>query len=257
LSGNQYLRKLLYNQEIDIEIINNFKKLWKKINTQIKAQLDEKYYMYYGGSFRKDTMIKESYDLDIVLTIRHDSNMTTKDFFYFIGDILDQNQWKKLYKNRVSWRIYLQNDFHIDVVPGKYTGKVLHESYLFNSEAGKTLKTNIEIHENFVKENDCQDIIRLLKIWRHRRNIFAKTFILEQLAILSYKHDPSNNLHHQFITCLEYIEKKIMFIELKDPANPKNIITDTLSYPQREYLKNEARLALEKKYIEDVFSPKD
>ncbi len=256
MNDEQFLRELLDSQEIDIEIEDKFRFIWTEINNRIKSKLDEKYYMYYGGSYRKNTMIRGSYDLDIVIILRPDSEFFTEDLYFLIGDILEDNQWGKIYQNRVSWRIFVENLFHIDIVPAKYSGKIKHECFLFNSEIEKTLKTNIDIHEKIVKESQRQDIIRLLKLWKYRRNIFAKTFILEQIAIIACQKLNPHNLHDQLNACLEYIADNIMSLELSDPANEKNIITDTLTDKKRAYLRDEAIDALNQNSLGDVFTTK-
>ncbi|GAH06993.1 unnamed protein product, partial [marine sediment metagenome] len=125
-----------------------------------------------------------------------------------------------------DWEIKFSNDFHIDVVPGKYSSSYNDYAYLFNKYTQSRLRTSITIHDEYVKKSKRQDIIRLLKLWKVRKKIPLKTFILEQLIIKGCNGMKYNLLEPLIFTALHYINENIMTIELRDPANSSNIITD-------------------------------
>jgi hypothetical protein len=75
-------------------------------------------------------------------------------------------------------------DFHIDVVPGRYIDDSKADTFLYQSSGEKKrLKTNLEVHINHVKDSGVIETIRLIKLWRERKGLKFKTFVLELLVI--------------------------------------------------------------------------
>ena len=65
-TNEDYLRNLLDSQELNENQLNHLSNLRKSIKKIIKTELSGNSRVLYGGSFGKNTMIKASYDLDVV-----------------------------------------------------------------------------------------------------------------------------------------------------------------------------------------------
>ena len=145
----------------------------------------------YAGSKAKGTMNKESYDLDIVSYVASGDNTA--------GETLEniyENHKKALGKKYIvepkgsALRlkgcdpVNLGVDFHIDVVPGRFTDDTKTDAYLYQSGGDKTrLKTNLDVHLDHVRNSGVIDAIRMAKLWRVRNGLPIRTFVLE-LAVI-------------------------------------------------------------------------
>ena len=113
----------------------------------------------YGGSKAKGTMIRENYDLDIICYFNNDDKKcgeTLEDIYNNVRKKLE-SQYRV---NPKTSALRLQNkdpqkfgvDFHIDVVPGRYTDKSKQDAFLHQSYGEKkALKTNLQKHINIIK----------------------------------------------------------------------------------------------------------
>jgi hypothetical protein len=119
-------------------------------------------------------MDKESYDLDIVSYVcsGDDTAGETLEAIY-------ENHKKALAKSYFvepkgsALRLKgcspedLGVDFHIDVVPGRFTDETKTDAYLFQSNGDKRrLKTNLDVHLDHVRDSGVIDAIRLAKLWK-------------------------------------------------------------------------------------------
>ena len=94
----------------------------------------------YGGSRAKRTLIRESYDLDIVCYFPNGENgagATLEEIFENVGvalgkqySVSPKTSALRLRSNDMSRR-----DFHIDVVPGRFTDDTKSDCFLFQNGA--------------------------------------------------------------------------------------------------------------------------
>jgi hypothetical protein len=175
-----------------------------------------------------------------------------EDLFDKTGRIL-QSKWTTVQKKHVGWQIPFDGDFHIDVIPGKFSSTNGDYAYIFYSETNGRFKTSIEIHTDYVLNSHRQNIIKLLKLWKIRKQVPIKTFILEGLIIEGCKGMARINLEPQLISALNFIETNILSIKLIDPANTNNVITDDLNYNQKYQIKQMANWALNTQSWGEVF----
>jgi len=182
----------------------------------------------YGGSKAKGTMIKDSYDLDIVCYFDHDDNAACETLEDIYNNVRKALEGKYLVEPRSS-ALRLKDastdthgaDFHIDVVPGRFTDEAEADAFLYISTGEKKrLKTNLDIHVAHVKESGVIDAIRLTKLWKVRNRLSVRNFILE-LAVIEFL---SSKKSAALATQLEHIwtelRDNIDNLSVEDPANP-------------------------------------
>jgi hypothetical protein len=179
----------------------------------------------YGGSKAKGTLIKESYDLDIVYCLPHDETAageTLKDVFQNVANKLSD----KYYVVQKTSAVRLKDkdnrlDFQIDVVPGRYVDDSKTDCFLYQNGADKDrLKTNIEVHINHVKDSGVIPALRLLKLWKARRQLQVKQFAFELLGIKLLKNKKNGDLESQLKHVWTSIKDSEEAIAVEDPANP-------------------------------------
>ena len=159
----------------------------------------------YAGSLSKGTMILESYDLDIACYFLNGDTQAgdaLKDIFRNVRAALA----KKYTVESKTSALRLKGldgdvhgaDFHIDVVPGRFTGDEQKDVYLHRENDEKTrLKTNLQTHVDHVRDSGVRPAIRMVKYWRERNGVEIRTFALELLIIDLLKDKKDRSLQTQ------------------------------------------------------------
>jgi len=207
----------------------------------------------YGGSKAKGTMIKDSYDLDLICYFPHDETgpgETLEDIY----NNADRQLAKKYLTERKPSAIRLKNpardsygtDFHIDVVPGRYFDDSKTDVWLYqNASDKKRLKTNLDVHIEYVRDSGVTDAIGLMKLWRIRNNVNVKNFALELLIVDLLKDHKRAALPAQLWHVLERFRDDADGLSVKDPANPDgNDLSELLNATVKSSLSSAARSTL-------------
>jgi hypothetical protein len=252
LSNENYLRNILDSQNLTQNQIENLRNLRNKIEKQLKSGLKGTPRTYYGGSYKKNTMISASYDLDIVLYWSPDTPYTLQNLYKAVGSVLQRN-WDYVHKKKVGWELPFNGDFHIDVIPGKESSTDNRYAYLYNNETRGRFQTSIEIQVNYVRNSKRQDTIRLMKLWKKRKNVPIKTFILEHMIIEGCKGVSRNTLEPQLNAAFKYLEENITTKKIMDPANSQNIISNDITPEEKNRIRRLATQALDADSWSQVF----
>lgn len=180
----------------------------------------------YAGSKAKHTMIRESYDLDITCNFDRDdtkAGATLKDIYDNTATILENDYFveRKPSALRLRSKAGTRDDFHVDVVPGRFVDGDDGDVFLYRNSAEKgRQKTNLDIHLMHIRDSGVRPAIRLMKLWNVRNAVNMKTFVLELLVVdlLSGKTDAclSDQLLHVFTT----FRDNASALRVEDPANP-------------------------------------
>ncbi len=253
LNNEKYLRKLLAEQGITKNQKKQLRDLGAKVKSQLEGLLEEKPIVYYAGSYRKKTMIKASYDLDIVLYWPSKIPLKVEDLYNAVGSELQKN-WNRLSAKNVGWEIGFDGDFHIDVIPGKRKDKSHKDAYLYSRDINGRFLTSINKQVNYVKRRRRGKAIKLIKLWKKRKEVPIKTFILETMVVRGCKYLPRKTLEPQLTQALEYLADNITTIRLIDPANSENIISNNLTIEEKNRVRNLANKALSADNWSQVFS---
>jgi Nucleotidyltransferase domain len=182
----------------------------------------------YGGSRAKGTLIKESYDLDVVCYFPCDSNLageTLEEIYTNLRDCLAESYYveEKTSALRLKGKAAenYRCDFHIDVVPGRFTDEAKGDCYIYQKSAEKCrLKTNLDVHLEFIRDSGVVDAIRLLKLWKTRKALRLKNFVFELLIIELLEDMKSKPLADQLTHVWKALAIGSNAIGIEDPANP-------------------------------------
>jgi hypothetical protein len=183
----------------------------------------------YGGSQAKGTLIKESYDLDIVCYFprdEEDAGDTLEQIYNNVKDVLSKDYFVEPRTSALRVKGLDKVDFHIDVVPGRFVEEGSYDAFLYCSSGDRCrLKTNIETHIKHVKGSGVTDAIKLMKVWRTRNGVQLKTFVLE-LIVIDTLAGTDLNLEGQVKTVLEKLRDESDSISVQDPANSGNDLSE-------------------------------
>lgn len=269
MTNNEYLKKVLTSQKFgaaspELERLDTRRAEVEKV---LRECFGDSPAIEYGGSRAKGTMIRASYDLDIICYFPHADDVagdTLKEIYGNVRDSLSKHYLVEQKPSAVRIKDASQatygTDFHIDVVPGRYTDDAESDVFLYQASGDKErLKTNLGIHIKHVKESGVVDAICLLKLWKILNGMRTKTFILELLTVNLLKGNRSSDLATQLQYIWEQFRDKIDDISIEDPANPEgNDLSDLFNAGTRSELSERARHTLamiESSGWEAVFGP--
>lgn len=182
----------------------------------------------YGGSKAKGTLIRESYDLDLVCYFPNGEDgagSSLQEIFENVRAELAEHY--SVEPKTSALRLHSSDsdraDFHIDVVPGRYTDDTASDCYLYQNGADKErLKTNLDVHISHIKDAGVTPALRLLKLWRVRQGLFnIKNFVWELLCIELLSGKKSAALEEQLLQVLTEVSESDEAIAVEDPANPQ------------------------------------
>lgn len=181
----------------------------------------------YGGSKAKGTLIKESYDLDIVCYLPADCDVAGATLEEIYGNVRDCLR-KKYYVEEKTSALRLKGmssadymrDFHIDVIPGRFADETKSDCFIYQKSAEKCrLKTNLDVHIAHVKGSGVVDAIRLLKLWKTRKGLRVKQFVFELLIIDLLEGMKAKPISDQLLHIWKAISEHAEAIHVEDPAN--------------------------------------
>jgi len=253
LSNEDLLRQILEDQKLDSNQIENLKNQRDAIVGELVEEIGGNPIIYDGGSYAKGTMIRASYDLDIILYWPTNFQYSPQNLYVEVGSIL-QSKGRNPRSKKVGWEIPFPGNFHIDVIPSKIILNKKNYAYLFNTDTESRFQTSVKKQINNVRHSRRQDVIKLMKLWRIRKLVPIKTFLLENMVIEGCKGITRSILEPQLINAFEYISKEILIKKIHDPSNINNIISNDLSIEQKHRIKNLADNALDAQYWQEVFS---
>lgn len=199
-------------------------------------------------------MIRDGFDLDIVIYWPHDCGYPLKDIFNAVGNVLKKH-WNHVNPKTVSWELPFQGSFHIDIVPGRAMDGTFKYANLYRRDKDSSLQTSIKIHIDTVRDSGRRDLIRLMKLWRVKRGVpLKKSLALELISIEGCKGLQTDDLEKQMISALTYVRDHIMNARIIDPANSNNIVSDEISSSDRQQIRTAADSALRAQYWSHVLT---
>ncbi len=248
MTNHDYLLSVLNSQDMLPADLATLQRLKGEIQGVLEAHhRDDHPQIYYAGSFGKNTMIRESFDLDIVIYFPHTITSSLQEIYNSVWQSLTMNKYIVKPKN-VALRLPYEGGFHIDVVPGRAQDKTFNYTTLYKYEEGTTMQTSLKKHIESVQP--VKNTIRLLKVWRIRERLNIPTFALEQITVRALEGHDKSNFENNLLKVFRLINDKIFDMRLIDPANTNNEIK--LSKEMRQSLKTSAAKGLAAKYWREI-----
>jgi hypothetical protein len=208
----------------------------------------------FGGSRAKGTMIKASYDLDLPTYFAADdtaAGSTLKEIYHNVEVALREDYWTEAKGSAIRLRSREASgggqDFHIDVVPGRFFDESKEDVWLYqNVPDRERLKTNLDVHIDHVRKSGVRDAIRLLKLWRVKHHVGVRNFVLELLVIDLLAGRKAVSLPTQVRHVLEQFRDNSDNLCVEDPANPGgNDLSDLLNDSVKFMLATQASATLQ------------
>ena len=246
MTNHEYLKSILNDEKIDhtVEETKTTRKEIKDflINHYKKEKTIEH---IYAGSIAKGTAIQSKYDIDIGVLFNNEDFDTLKEMFDDVKKVLKKEYGKaNTREQNVSVQVE-KNGHEIDVVPCRRIDNGDTKVNLYpNRKNNNSLQSNLHTHVDEIKNFGELDTIKLLKIWKIRKEIKFKSFGLELMTKKAFENKSLIGLDNKFKYMMEYIRDNMDDIVLKDPANTNNDIAETIKDSHKERIKKYARRAL-------------
>ncbi len=253
-TNEEFLAKLLVSYELAPEQKEFLEKNKQKVEQALKSNLSEKISFFYGGSEAKNTSIKLNYDLDVVVYLESGSKDRAKGFYEKVGETI-RKKLKKPKQNSIGWEIPFKANFQLTVIPGVKTSEKDKRAFFFNPTTEKIVETNMELQVDYVHNSERTDVIRLVKLWKARREVPIDNFLLEAMVIEACKGIDRKKLEKQVMRVFNYINENIDSKPVLDPANPQHNLTDEISPETKQKIKVLADQALDAKTWKLIFKP--
>lgn len=246
MTNHEYLKSILDDEKIDHSVEET-----KTTRNEIKDFLINHYKKektvehIYAGSIAKGTAVKSKYDIDIGILFNNTDFKTLKDMFDDVKKTLEKEYGKaNTREQNVSIRVE-KNGHEIDVVPcQRIKDEDTKVNLYVNRNESNRLQSNLHIHVDEIKNFEELETIKLLKIWKIRKEIKFKSFGLELMTKKAFKDKNLTGLDNKFKYMMQYIIDEIDDLVLKDPANSNNDIAETIKPSHKENIKKYARRAL-------------
>jgi len=257
MTPDEYLKKVLAAQELDEEQKAELKANRTEVEELLRDEFGSTPSIQYAGSYKKKTMIQESYDLDITCYFnRNDTSAgeTLQEIYDAVCEVLSSKYYVE--RKRSALRVMANGDdstridLRIDVVPGRFTDETQTDAFL-NQENGdkERLKTNLKTHVTHIRDSGVRDAIKLAKLWKQVGSVGIKTFVLELLVVDLLRDLHTAELSEQFTHLLQDFRDQADSLTVADPANSNNDLTpmldearsDLAAWAQRtlEYVEND------------------
>lgn len=199
----------------------------------------------YGGSKAKGTLIREAYDLDVVCYFPSGNNVagdSLEEIYNNVAAVLEKEYSVDRKRSSLRLRSAKAVDFHIDVIPGRYTDEDKKDCFLYQKDADKCrLKTNLDVHIAHVHDSGILDALRLLKLWKVRKALPVKQFAFELLVIKLLAESKQKALPEQLNIVWAALRDAGKPLAVEDPANPGgNDLTSLLAEPVWSVLRSAA-----------------
>jgi hypothetical protein len=236
-----YLQQVLDGQRVPPQAEDTLRGIRDRLEQVLKGNWktgDPRF--YYGGSFGKRTMIRESFDLDLVVYFPQTNQFTVRAFYEGVEKRLKDNKYITE-RHNVAIRLPYKDGFHVDVVPGRAMDDDYKYANLYASEQDTTKQTSIKIHIDYVRNGGHQEIIKLMKLWRLRHGVPIGSFALELAIAQALYNSRSTSLEDRVLKVLEYLRDAYASARLVDPANSNNVVSDDVSGADKLGVQESAR----------------
>ncbi|PSH05541.1 MAG: hypothetical protein CXZ00_02375 [Acidobacteria bacterium] len=230
MDTNKYLEQVLSDQKLgdDSKELKELQTHRADVEELLCTRFGSQPIIRYGGSKAKGTLIKESYDLDIVCYLPSDSDAAGKTLAEIYENVRNSLREKYYVEEKtsalrlkgMSSEDYMR-DFHIDVVPGRFTDETKSDCFIYQKSAEKCrMKTNVDVHITHIKSSGVVDAVRLFKLWKTRRGLGIKQFVFELLIIDLLNGKKEKPISEQMLHGWTEIADHEEAIHVEDPANP-------------------------------------
>jgi hypothetical protein len=225
------------------------------------------------GSTARGTAVGDNFDFDIIVPFSVSSFNSLEEMYNTMYEALYRkfdgvNAKVRKQKRSLGVTFYFNSlELHFDVVPGREINNYRADKELnlfvrpenFWSRPSR-IKTNLNAHRDMtVNRPDERKVVKLLKLYRDRNGLNAKSTVIQHIVIQSFDYQtPSYSLSDNLIYAMEYIAENLATSRLVDPANTGNVISESMSDFERSRFVSRLnrdidRITNNERYFKEIF----
>jgi hypothetical protein len=194
-----------------------------------------------SGAYAKNTAITLSSEADVLILLGPVPGMGMKKIFWNLFEFLtDRDLCPRT--SDVSIRV-VSSGHPLDLIPA-CRDEGGSGNLLFNKKSGVAVSTDVAKHVHLVANSGRQQEICALKIWRERSSLYFPSFLLDLTVLHALESERFGQLADNFLAVLRHLSSRFEHIDLRDPANSENIVSNELSASDKKAIAKAARDAL-------------
>jgi len=240
---DEYLRSVLRTYEVPATSLGRLDVPAAFLSAEIEGwAADSLREISRSGSFAKGTAIRGGTDLDLFLSFHPLRTGTLEEIYNDVFDLLQREGYTARRQN-VSIGVQL-NGLKIDLVPGRQIRGTEHNLWVRKQHTW--IKTDITQHIRTVQSSGLLDEIRLMKVWRRAHDLEFPSFCLELAVLRALQLRNRNQLAQNMIHVFRFLSGSFADVNLVDPANSNNVVSDDLSREEKGAIARSAEHSLGK-----------
>ncbi|MDP3964603.1 MAG: nucleotidyltransferase domain-containing protein [bacterium] len=243
MTPDEYLQGILRREAVDTGIFSPVRNVQGQLQPVIQEWAGSHLLSISpSGSFAKGTANHSGTDIDLFISLDHNTSETLKEIYNSLFQRLTSRGYIPKRQN-VSINIRATG-YSVDLVPGKRQDAYYDDHSLYRRKADTWTKTNIATHIRHVVLSGRTSEARIVKLWRDQKGFDFPSFYLELTVINSLAGQYFGTLSSNIWKVFEYLRDRFCIARIIDPANTNNIISDDLSVAERARVKAAAEQAL-------------
>ena len=183
-----------------------------------------------SGSFAKGTANNSGTDIDLFISLKHDTRQTLKEIYDSLFQRMSERGFPPKHQN-VSMNVKV-NGYSVDLVPAKKQDAYSEDHSLYRRKADTWTKTNVSRHIAVVRQGGRIFESRILKLWRDQKELDFPSFYLE-LSTIRALYGRTGTLSENVWIVFQYLRDTFANARIEDPANTNNIISDDLTAAEK------------------------
>ncbi|MCI5120961.1 MAG: nucleotidyltransferase [Candidatus Electrothrix sp. AUS4] len=250
LNSSEYLRKIIVKNSLTDDERNELRSKIRPLQREVRLWAGE--YLAGirpSGSFEKGTAVKDSVDIDLLISIKRTHPDTLKEIYHSLYEILKLDYEPR--KQNVSIGL-VYNGVKVDLVPARIMSDEIYNHSIYVRKLDSWKKTNIHNHIKVIKESRHKCIVKLLKVWRNQHGIEFPSFLIELVVLNALKGKRIRQIDERLICIFRYLQEDFINQKIVDPANVNNVVSDTISRSEKSLICRAAESALNADYWEEV-----
>jgi hypothetical protein len=194
-----------------------------------------------SGAYAKNTAISLSSDVDVLVALSPVPGREMKNIFWNLFEFLSDRDLRS-HTRDVSIQV-AKNDLKIDVIP-MCRDRGAAGNMLFNKRTGSEVRTDVARHVHLAANSGRQQEICALKIWRERAKVDFPSLYLELTVLHALEGERFGQLADNVISVLHYLASRFEQLNVGDPANGENVVSNDLATADKKAIAKAARDAL-------------
>jgi len=235
MTADEYLLTILQRENVDTGFFSPVRNVQARVEPIIREwACGQLLAVSPSGSFAKGTANHSGTDIDLFISLAHDTTQTLKEIY---NSLYTRMSVKGYAAKRQNVSINVRVDgYSVDLVPGKRQDSYDDDHSLYRRKADTWTKTNVTTHINHVRQGYRINESRIIKLWRDQKSLDFPSFYLE-LTVINALRLQLGTLSDNVWKVFEYLRDSFFNARVVDPANTNNIISDDLTVPERAKIK--------------------